>query len=74
MVKPWRGLSIYDQASFIYRGDIFEPNTDIGAKLLVLKQRNGPTGEVRLVFNNMFARFDERAEPHQERLALQRVR
>ena len=37
-------------------------------------QRNGPTGEVRLVFNNMFARFDERAEPHQERLAPQRVR
>jgi len=47
----------------IYRGDIYEPNTDVGAKLLVLKQRNGPTGEVRLVFNNIFARFDERAEP-----------
>jgi replicative DNA helicase len=63
-----------DLVMCIYRGDIFEPNTDIGAQLLVLKQRNGPTGEVRLVFNNMFARFDERAEPHQERLALQRVR
>jgi hypothetical protein len=57
----------------IYRGDIFEPLTDKGAQLLVLEQRNGPTGLVRLVFNNMFARFDERAEPHQERLALQRV-
>jgi replicative DNA helicase len=54
----------------IYRGDIFEPLTDKGAQLLVLKQRNGPTGVVRLVFNNMFARFDERAERHQERLAL----
>jgi len=63
-----------DIVMFIYRGDMFEPNTDKGAQLLVLKQRNGPTGEVRLVFNNLFARFDERAEPHQERLALQRVR
>jgi hypothetical protein len=31
-------------------------------------------GEVRLVFHDIFARFDEQAEPHQERLALQRVR
>jgi replicative DNA helicase len=53
----------------IYRGDIFEPHTDKGAQLLVLKQRNGPTGEAKLVFNNIFARFDDRAEPHQERTA-----
>jgi replicative DNA helicase len=63
-----------DLVMCIYRGDMFEPNTDIGAKLMILKQRNGPTGEVRLVFHNIFARFDERAEPYQERLALQRVR
>jgi replicative DNA helicase len=63
-----------DMVMFIDRGDLFEPNTDVGAQLLVLKQRNGPTGEVRLVFHDIFARFDERAEPHQERLALQRVR
>jgi replicative DNA helicase len=63
-----------DLVMCIYRGDIFEPNTDIGAQLMVLKQRNGPTGSVRLVFHDLFARFDERAEPHQERLALQRVR
>jgi replicative DNA helicase len=62
-----------DLVMCIYRGDVFQPHTDEGAQLLVLKQRNGPTGFVRLVFNNMFARFDERAEPHQERLALQRV-
>ena len=62
-----------DLVMCIYRGDMYEPNTDIGAQLLVLKQRNGPTGLVRLVFNNMFARFDERAESHHERLALQRV-
>jgi replicative DNA helicase len=62
-----------DLVMCIYRGDVFEPNTDVGAQLLVLKQRNGPTGFVRLVFHDLFARFDERAEPHQERLALQRV-
>jgi hypothetical protein len=32
------------------------------------------TGEVRLAFHHVYARFDERAEPYQERLALQRVR
>jgi replicative DNA helicase len=53
-----------DMVMCIYRGDIFERNTDVGAQLLVLKQRNGPTGFVRLVFHDMFARFDERAEPH----------
>jgi replicative DNA helicase len=58
----------------IYRGDLFEPHTETGAKLLVLKQHNGPTGEVRLVFHSIFARFDERAEPHQERMAFGRRR
>jgi hypothetical protein len=59
-----------DLVMFIYRGDIYEPNTDNGvAKLLVAKQRNGPTGEVRLRFSHTFARFDELADAHQERLA-----
>jgi replicative DNA helicase len=58
-----------DVVIFIYRGDLFEPHTDIGAQLLVLKQRNGPTGEVRLTFHHTFARFDERAQSYQERLA-----
>jgi replicative DNA helicase len=62
-----------DMVICIYRGDIYEPNEDVGAQLLVLKQRNGPTGEVRLVFNNIFARFDDRAERYQERMAPQRI-
>jgi len=56
-----------DVVIFIYRGDIHQPNTDVGAKLIVAKQRNGPTGDVRLVFNNTFARFDDRADEYQER-------
>ncbi len=63
-----------DMVIFIYRGDIHEPlKPEVGAKLIIAKQRNGPTGEVRLVFNNTFARFDDRADEHQERLAHARV-
>ena len=62
-----------DLVLFIYRGDIFEPTTDVGAKLIIAKQRNGPTGNVRLIFNNTFARFDDRADAHQERMAHGRI-
>jgi DnaB-like helicase C terminal domain len=62
-----------DMVMFIYRGDIYEPNTDVGAKLIVAKQCNGPTGDVKLVFNNTFARFDDRADAHQERFAQVRI-
>jgi replicative DNA helicase len=57
----------------IYRGDLYQPHEDVGAQLLVLKQRNGPTGVVRLVFHQRFARFDERAQRYQERLAPERL-
>jgi replicative DNA helicase len=63
-----------DVVIFIYRGDIYEPNTDNGfAQLLVAKQRNGPTGAVKMSFSNMFARFDDLADEHQERLAPERI-
>jgi replicative DNA helicase len=51
-----------DIVMFIYRGDIFEPDKDIGAQLLVAKQRNGPTGDVKLTFHASFVRFEERQE------------
>jgi len=62
-----------DVVIFIYRGDIFEPHADVGAKLILAKQRNGPTGEVRLRFSQTFARFDALAHAHQERLAPRRI-
>jgi replicative DNA helicase len=62
-----------DVVLFIYRGDIYEPNADVGAKLMVAKQRNGPTGEVRLSFSQTFARFDDRVHDYQPRLAPQRI-
>jgi hypothetical protein len=39
-----------DLVMCMYRGDIFEPHTNVGAKLLVLKQRNGPTGQTASAF------------------------
>ena len=54
---------------FIYRGDIYEANNGGTAQLIIAKQRNGPTDMVRLRFHNTFARFDELAPEHQERLA-----
>jgi replicative DNA helicase len=59
-----------DVVMFIYRGDIYEPNTENGvAQLIVAKHRNGPTGRVRMRFSHTFARFDELAEARYERLA-----
>jgi replicative DNA helicase len=59
-----------DVVIFIYRGDLYEPHTENGvAQLLVAKHRNGPTGRVNMLFRHTFARFDELAETHYERLA-----
>jgi replicative DNA helicase len=59
-----------DVVMFIYRGDMYEPNTDNGvAQLLIAKHRNGPTGRVNMRFSNTFARFDELADAYHERLA-----
>jgi replicative DNA helicase len=56
---------------FIYRGDLFEANKpDVGAQLLVAKQRHGPVGTVKLRFDDEAVRFDPRAHPshHQAQL------
>ncbi len=56
-----------DVVMFMYRGDLFEPNTENGAaQLMVAKQRNGPIGAVRMAFSHTFARFEEL--PDQRRL------
>jgi replicative DNA helicase len=45
---------------FIYRDEVYNKETkDKGiAKLIVGKQRNGPTGEVDLTFLKEYARFE----------------
>jgi replicative DNA helicase len=63
-----------DVVMFIYRGDLHQAEDPaIGAKLIIAKQRNGPTGDVRLHFNRTFVRFEERAAPHHERLVESRA-
>src|SRR4029077_20627892 len=54
-----------DNICFIYRDDYYnkeastEPNI---AELIIAKQRNGPTGTVRVRFDHAYTRFDNLAE------------
>jgi replicative DNA helicase len=49
-----------DIIMFIYRDDYYNPeSTDKGlAEVIIAKQRNGPTGTVKLVFQGQYTRFD----------------
>jgi len=49
-----------DVVCFIYREELYEPTDDNRglAEILVRKQRNGPTGEIELVFLKEFTRFE----------------
>ncbi len=50
-----------DLIVFAYRDEVYNPNTkDKGiAELIVAKQRNGPTGTVRVAFQKPFVRFED---------------
>jgi replicative DNA helicase len=54
-----------DLIAFIYRDDVYdksEENPEKGmAEIIVGKQRNGPTGMVKLAFQDKFARFENLA-------------
>jgi replicative DNA helicase len=49
-----------DVILMIYREEVYEPNTTRKgiADVLITKQRNGPTGEVRLTFLGEYTRFE----------------
>ena len=49
---------------FIYRDEVYKPDSqDEGvAEVVVGKQRNGPTGTVRLAFRREYTRFDNLVE------------
>ncbi len=49
-----------DIIMFIYRDEVYNDNSeDKGmAEIIISKQRNGPTGKVRLTFLGQFTRFE----------------
>lgn len=52
-----------DLIIFIYRDEVYHDNSDMKgiAEIIIGKQRNGPIGSVRLIFNSQWARFDNYA-------------
>jgi replicative DNA helicase len=52
-----------DVIMFIYRDEVYNPETDAKgvAEVIIAKQRNGPTGTVKLAFQGQYARFDNLA-------------
>ncbi|AKC60211.1 replicative DNA helicase [Blochmannia endosymbiont of Camponotus (Colobopsis) obliquus] len=54
-----------DLIMFIYRDEVYHDNSNMKgiAEIILGKQRNGPTGTVKLVFNGQWSRFDNYAGP-----------
>jgi replicative DNA helicase len=50
-----------DVVAFIYREDYYDPTDDNQglAELLIAKQRNGPTGDIKMAFLKEFTRFED---------------
>jgi replicative DNA helicase len=58
-----------DVVAFIFREEVYkpdEPELDGKAELIIAKQRNGPTGKVRLAFLKQSTRFESRARDEME--------
>jgi replicative DNA helicase len=51
-----------DVVLFIYREDVYKPETEKQniAEIIISKQRNGPTGEIELVFLKQYTRFEDK--------------
>jgi replicative DNA helicase len=56
-----------DVVAFLFREEYYkkdDPDLDGVAELIIGKQRNGPTGTIRLAFRKNFTRFDNLADGH----------
>ncbi len=56
-----------DLVVFVYRDEYYDENPEKKGKaeLIIAKHRNGPTGKVRLQFNEKYALFSNLAKSHQ---------
>src|SRR5271166_2080805 len=57
-----------DVVAFIYRQEVYDrddPELEGKAKIMVAKQRNGPTGDIELAFLKEFTRFDDLAKENE---------
>ncbi len=52
-----------DMVFFIHRDDYYNPTSDKGniAQIIIAKHRNGPTGQIDLVFRKEFTKFDSKS-------------
>ena len=61
-----------DVIAFIYRDEVYNPTEENQglAELIIAKQRNGPTGTIKLQFDGQYARFRDLSSERREELGL----
>jgi replicative DNA helicase len=61
-----------DVIAFIYRDEVYNPTDENRglAELIIAKQRNGPTGTIKLQFHGQYARFSDLAHDRRQELGL----
>jgi replicative DNA helicase len=61
-----------DMIAFIYRDEVYNPKEENRglAELIIAKQRNGPTGTIRLQFDGQFAKFSDLSDQRRSEMGL----
>ena len=61
-----------DVIAFIYRDEVYNPTEENAklAELIISKQRNGPTGTIRLQFDGQYAKFSDLSDQRRSEMGL----